>query len=354
MQSFNFRFWGAICAIFFLLSGCDQDTAGPGKAGKKAVKAHLVEVVTVRDELVRHETVRTGTLTARRVVRIFNQEEGRIETIGAFEGDQVKQDQALVTLDRRILKAELDKAVAARKEAESNFTRVRNLWEKKIATQEKWIEAETTLQVAKAEETLIRTRLGYTEIIAPFDGVISERKAEPGDIAPRHTHLMTLIDPKTLYTRVGVSELMLPHLKMGGGVGVRIDALGDQVWSGRIERIHPTVDPRTRQGIVEVALDPVPPGAAAGQLCRVSLGTPESMRRLLPFAALRHDNKGEYVYVVVDGKAEKRWIRTGLRLGDKVEALEGLSDGELLVIRGFLDLVPGKPVKAVDHRPAAS
>jgi len=333
-----------ILGLFLGVAGCDEAGKKSADTRKQGKRQHLVEVVTVDAKPLRHETVRTGTLAARRSVRIFNQEEGRIDQLPVFEGAAVKKGDILVRLDRRLLQAQLEKATASRKLAEADLERIRKLAKKRITTQEKLDQAETRHSVALAEETLVRTRLAYSEIAAPFDGIVTERKLEPGDVAPTHTHLLTLIDPGSLYTKVSVSELMLPRLKTGDTAEVRIDALGDRIFTGRVRRIHPSVDPRTRQGVVEVALDPVPSGAREGQLCRVTLRTPEMKRRVMPFAALRRDKDGEYVYVVVDDKAELRRVRSGLRLEDKVEVLEGLQEHDKVVVRGFLDLKPGKPV----------
>jgi membrane fusion protein (multidrug efflux system) len=336
-----------VLGVVLGLAGCDEPAGKKADRGKGGKRQHLVEVVTVGAKPLRHETVRTGSLAARRSVRLFNQEEGRIDQLSVYEGAAVVKGQVLVRLDRRLLMAQIEKATAARRLAEADLERIRKLARKRITTQEKLDQAETRHSVALAEETLVRTRLAYSEIAAPFDSIVTERKVEPGDVAPLHTHLLTLIDPSSLYTKVSVSELMLPRLKEGDAVEVRIDALGDRVWTGRIRRIHPTVDPRTRQGVVEVALDPVPPGAREGQLCRVTLRTPAIKRKVLPFAALRRDREGEYVYVVVDGKATLQRVRTGLRLEDKVEALEGLDEGDKVIVRGFLDLRPGKPVTVI-------
>lgn len=332
------------------LAGCDEPAQKAADSKKGGKRQHLVEVVTVGAKPLRHETVRTGSLAARRSVRLFNQEEGRIDRLPVYEGAEVKKGQVLVQLDRRLLLAQLEKATAARKLAESDLERIKKLARKRITTQEKMDQAETRYSVAQAEETLVKTRLAYSEIAAPFDGIVTERKVEPGDVAPVHSHLLTVIDPNSLYTKVSVSELMLPRLKQGDTAEVRIDALGDKVWTGRIRRIHPTIDPRTRLGIVEVALDPVPPGARAGQLCRITLRTPALKRKVLPFAALRRDKEGEFVYVVVDGKAQVRRVRSGLRLEDKVEVLEGVNEGDKVVIRGFLDLRPNKNVTIAGKR----
>jgi RND family efflux transporter MFP subunit len=321
--------------------------APPNSGMKKSPGGHLVEVAEVATRPLAHETVRTGTLTPRTVVRLFNQEEGRVDAVAAREGDRVTAGRVLVRLDARLLAAELAKATAIRRESETNLARAQELSRRKVTTQERLDKAASDLAVAKAEETLIRTRLDYAEIRAPFDGVVTERLIEPGDVAPRHTHLMTVVDPASLYTSVSVSELLVARLKEGDAAEVSIDALGPKRWPARIKRIHPTVNPRTRQGTVEVDLNPVPPGAAAGQLCRVTLRTPESPRRLMPFAAVRHDREGSFVYVVEDAKAAVKRVRLGLRLGDQVEVLDGLADGDRVIVRGFLDLSAGKAVSIV-------
>lgn len=328
-------------ALCIFIAGCDDPAKSSARKGKKKKPTHLVEITIIGAKPLRHETVRTGSLAARRSVRLFNQEEGRIDQLPVFEGAIVAKGQILVRLDRLLLTAQLEKAIASRKLAEADLERIKKLARKRITTQEKLDQTETQYSVALAEESLVRTRLAYSEIRAPFDGIVTERHVEPGDVAPRHTHLLTVIDPTSLYTKVSVSELMLPRLRKGDAADVKIDALGEQVWSGHIRRIHPTVDPRTRLGVVEVLLAPVPPGAKSGQLCRVTLRTPEIQRKVVPFAALRRDDKGEYVYVIVGGKTKLRRVRTGLRMDDKVEALEGLEEGDKVVVRGFLDIRPG-------------
>lgn len=341
----SLRFTMVLTTLVLLpLLACEQ-AAQPSAGNKQAKSTHLVEVVTVISLPLGHSITRTGTLMARRQVKIFSLEEGRIDTLSVYQGDAVVKNQLLIQLDSRLLKAELEQAMAIRLQAESDVVRSKNLVGKKLAPEDQLNRAQTALRVARAQQGMLETRLEYAEIRAPFDGVITERRAEPGDVVSRHSHLLTLIDADTLYTQVPVSELLLPDLHIGDKVGVRIDALGGETVSGKILRIHPTVDPRTRQGIVEVLLTPVPRGAVAGQLCRVTLRTPEVQRLVLPFAALRRDQDSEFVFLLEDGKAVRRAIRTGLRLGGRLEVLEGLEDGQRVVIRGFLGLSNGKRVK---------
>jgi membrane fusion protein (multidrug efflux system) len=168
-------------------------------------------------------------------------------------------------------------------------------------------------------------------------------------VVERHDHVLTISDPSSLITELPVSELILPRLRTGDSARVRIDALGDQVYGGHITRIYPTLDPLTRRGTIEVELQPVPEGAAPGQLCRVELGTHAAQRRVIPFSALRRDDESEYVFVLdSEGKAQRANVKSGLRLAEKVEITEGLQDGQQVITRGFLGLTSGKKVKPVN------
>lgn len=350
----------AIVCVFWLalgaaLAACSPPVENSSADAKPARPPHLVATAAVVLDAARYTTVRTGTLRARRTVRIFNQEEGRITRVTSFEGDTVDTGDALILMDDALLTAQLDKAAATRRQAGQEIRRQRELERRKLATEEELTRTRTALEVAQAEEALLRTRISFTRIHAPFAGVVTERLVEPGDVVPRYSHLATLSDPASLVTDVPVSELLIPYLGAGDLVEVRVDALGDTPHPGRIQRIYPNIDPKTRTGTVEIALEPVPSGARPGQLCRVALTLPAIERKLIPFAAVRHDAAGEYVYLLQENARVKRQpVRSGLIFGDRVAVLDGLEIGEQVVVKGFLGLSDGKPVQQVRPEPATA
>lgn len=333
-------------AAVMLLAACSDGSGG--RTGPPAPRPHLVEIAPAETGVLAYSADRAGSLRALREVKIVNQEDGQITELSVREGDRVRAGQVLVRYDERILRAELDKAVAAQRQAELDRGRNRQLHERGFVGKEALSRAETALEIARAEERLLRERLRHLTIVAPFDGVVSQRLVEPGSVTPQHTHLLTLIDPSTLVTDASVSELLLPRLKVGDPAEVRIDALGNSSFSGRILRIHPAVDPATRTGRVEVALDPVPEGARPGQFCRVVLATGRDEQILVPLAALRRDAQGEFVFLYQDdGSVRRADVTSGLRLADRVEIREGLDAGAQIVTKGFIGLAPGQRVKPV-------
>lgn len=347
----------AFVLLALSLAACGNDSGGDqggGQAGgPPPAREHLVEVAVVERDAVSHAVVRTGTLRARREVRIHTQEEGSIVEFPYFEGDRVEAGAVVARLDDDLMRAQLDRARATLQQAEADVERLRRLTQNRLVSEDELTRAETAVRVARADVAMLEPRLGYTVIRAPFTGLVAERLAEPGDALPRHSHLMTLIDPASLLTQVTVSELLIPLLSVGDAVEVRVDALGDSRHPGRIQRIHPTVDPRTRLGIIEVELDPAPPGMRPGQFARVSLTAPADERPLIPFSALRRDERGEYAYVVnSESMTERRAVRSGLRIGDRVEILDGLGAGEQVVRRGFLGLSADQKVRVISRNEA--
>ncbi|MGD8568411.1 MAG: efflux RND transporter periplasmic adaptor subunit [Gammaproteobacteria bacterium] len=328
-----------------MMAGCSQESVG--KSNKKP-KAHLVEAVRVNLSPVAVQRVRTGTLRARREVKIHNQEDGEVIKLPYFEGDRVKKGDMVVRLDDKLLRAQLTRAQATRHQAQQDLNRVRDLFKKKLVSDEQLNRAETALEVAQADEKVLQTRLSYTTIKSPLDGIVSERLSEPGNIAERYTHLLTISDPTSLVTEVTVSELLISKLAVDQLAQVTVDALGDKTFHGRISRIFPNLDPVTRRGTVEVELRPVPKGARPGQLCRVTLTTQAAQRLVIPFSALRRDQSGAYVFTVDDNNVVHRSpVVGGLRIDEQVEILKGLDQGQRVVTKGFLDLAVGKQVKVV-------
>jgi len=169
---------------------------------------------------------------------------------------------------------------------------------------------------------------------------------EPGDVLAKFSHLLTLTRVSSLHALVAVSELWLPRLTVGDSVELTIDALPGQTFAGSIGRIHPTVDPATRQGKVEVVLEPVPPGARPGQFCRVHFQSPPFEALMVPFASLQYDAEGEYVMRVDAGDLVHRVaVSTSDGFGERLRVVFGLAAGDRVVVRGLLGLEDGKRVQ---------
>lgn len=329
--------------ITLLLGACSDENGANKATGPKPLQ---VEATTVSRQSLGQSITRSGTLRAEQEVKLLAEEEGRVDKLPVYEGDRVKKGDLLLQLDDAQLRAEVKKAVAQRKQAKLDVQRLERLQKSKLITEDELARARTAFDIAAAEEDLLQSRLDNTRITAPFDGVVSQRLIEPGDVAAKFTHLLTLTSTDTLLAELAISELLLAGVAVNDEVTIMLDALGDQRFQGTVLRIHPTVDSVTRQGIVEIRISEPPEQAKPGQLCRVELKLRPQPRLLLPFSALRRDTQGEFVYVIDnEQKARRTAVRSGIHLDGSVEILDGVKEGERVVTHGFLGLANGMLVK---------
>lgn len=332
--------------LLFTLSACES--SDPSAKAKPSSPAHQVEIMTAAVNPVSLQQTITGTLEASTIVHLHNEVSGRITDLPYYEGDSVKQGTAIINLDDKLIQAEMEKAVAQKQQAALDLKRLKKLITKKLASEEDLTRARTELEITTAEVKLQRTRLSQTVMRAPFNGIITERNYEPGDVVPQHSHILTLIDPSSLHIKMQLSESWLPLIEQKDAVEITIDALGANVHEGRISRIHPTIDPNTRKGIVEVKFVTLPAEARSGQLARITIRSTPMDRLLIPSFVVRHDSTGAYIFIVSDdNKAIKTYVKKGLSFGDNIEIVEGLLVNQNVIIKGFTALRDGLSVEIV-------
>lgn len=300
-----------LAASGMLLSACDS-TNGPAQKSSTVAKRtsqHVVEINRASIETVQSKLTASGTIEAGTRVRLYNEVDGKIRFLPFHEGDAITMDTIVIGLGDDVIQAELDKATATREQAKIDYDRLQKL-RKQLASDDEIARAHTAYDIAVADEKLQQTRLDKTVIKAPFDGIITERHFEPGDVVPMHSHILSMIDPDSLRVKIHLAEHWIPQIQTGDPVEIQIDALTSSVHAGQIERIHPTIDPATRKGTIEVAFMPPPLGAQAGQLARVQLKTRPADKLVIPAHAVHHDGKGAYVYVINEASvANKTYIR---------------------------------------------
>lgn len=330
------------------LLACNKPAANMDANSALPPPATPVTAVTVEYTPLSVNHTLVGSLVAPHQIQIFNLEAGQIIDMPYREGDWVDKGVELVKLDGAVIRAELNKAIVKQRQAEVDLLRMKQLQARNATSENEVAQARTALELARTELDLRRVLLARTTIKAPFSGLISERWNNPGDQLAARTSILTLIDPSVLNVELYVSELQLPELQANQAVNIHIDALGDQNFSGKIQRISPVIDPQTRKARVEVSLDSIPPGARPGQLARITFFTPKYSGLSIPFASLHHDQQGPFVYRIDDQKTARRVsVVTGLLLGDKVEIPKGLDAGDHVVLTGMLNTQDEQAVRIV-------
>ncbi len=327
------------------INGCDDNSAARNHKAKPT-KVHVTKVV--RQGLTEQQLV-TGTIEALSTVKIYNQEPGKIKSLPYYPGDTVEKDQLIAILDDAILIREFEKARAQHRQAKLDLKRLKKLIPRKLASKEQLSRAQTLVEQAGAEENLFKTRLSYSKIHAPIAGVITQRLSEEGDVVSLHSHILSLANVTQLKVTLSLSELTISQLKEDMAVSIRVDALGDTKFDGKILRIHPTIDTSSRQGTIEIIFNEVPQGAIPGQLCRIEINTVTAPRLVIPVMAIRNDSIGEYVYRVSNETTKLIRIQSGIQVNEWVEVISGLNINDTIVTKGFQGLAKTKKVKIIDE-----
>jgi HlyD family secretion protein len=366
-----------IVLLFISLSasGCSSGSeSSPANGIGKPANVSTIKVI-------QHTFIQTlevpANILAQKQVTLMAKVPGEVEEVLVAEGDVVISGQLLVRLDKtdfklgvRQARAQLEAAKAGVQAANAGLEtidakkqRLAQLHSKQVISESAYEDIEggqraTAAQVtmAKAQFQLAqvgleaaRKNLEYTEVRAPFDGVVGKRMVDEGTKinAMPPTPLLMIVDLSSVKIEGAVSELDLPLVQVGGQAEVLIDAQGEQPLAVTVERVEPVVDPMSRTATVRAVLSNEGGQLKAGMSARLvfHLGARDSAA-VPDDVVLRTEiekNAG-VVFVLVNGKAVRREVRLGVREGDLREIIEGLTEGETVVRSGKKNLNDGQVV----------
>lgn len=268
---------------------------------------------------------------------------GIVTKVPVVLGSEVKAGQMLVALSAEEINARLGQAEAQLAQARRNLEREQNLLAKNAATPQTVKAMAEQYAIAQAGYREAQTMLGYATITAPFDGVITRKSVNAGDLATAGTVLLQVEDHRRLQAITAVPEGLVLRLAIHDKLTVRIPAAGVEV-QGTVSEIAPAVDPASRTAQVILDLPP-DPNLRTGQFARVLLPGEEVGAIMIPTVAIVPHGQMDRVFVVEKDVARLRLVRIGLRHGDRTEILAGLAPGETVAIGNHLLLTDGQSVR---------
>jgi len=414
-----------ILLTFFisLLASCEkrQDES----ALKKPI---LVKIVPVRQGKIAKEIRFTGSIQANTEVKVFPKITARIKAMKVDLGDPIKKDDVIALLESEELGAQQAQAKAALevmrakwaqmkvgaraeelaqaedlvakaranlKEAESNYKRMKALFDRGTIAKRQFESAELAYTVAKADLNsaqerldmlrkgatkedrqalkaqvrqakatldLAKIRLSYTRITSPISGTISQRFFDPGDLAVPTKTLITIVQMDTVKVIVYFPDNQIRYMVPGIQAKLTVTAYPDQVFHGSIDKVSPTLNPETRMFSAEIKVLNENHLLRPGMFTSVVLSVdPHLYALLVPKEAVLYreeylenaeSRKSQisqinYVFVVEDGRAHMRRVSLGHESGIVVEVSQGVKKGEQVVVRGLHKLNDGDRVSVV-------
>ncbi len=317
-------FWaGGGCGSKIAPSSLDQPQGRPIPPGAVLYTARL-ESVAVRVDIV-------GTVASEQKIHISARIPAHVVEVFVSAGDAVKKGDLLVTLDDREIREQLVAAEAQLKQAETEYERARQLFERNATTQQALTAAESAWQAAKARVDQVRVMLSYTQVTSPIDGIVTERRVEVGDLAAPGMLLTAVYDPNRMRLEAPVPLRLVDRLSLGQEVEVALDR-PKRVVKGQVTEIVSEADPASRTQLVKIHLEGVAGEVLPGSFGRLWVEEEPRPTLLIPSRAIRRIGQLELVSLVESNRVITRLIKTGPERGDRVEVLAGLKDGDVVLV----------------------
>lgn len=354
-----------LLAAALVVAGCGRGPEAAKKPGAGPSAPLLIsaeDVYTVRTANIASGPSVTGSIQPERRADLRAEIPAVVMQVLRENGDQVRRGDVLVRLDDTAIRDSLASAEAASRaatlafeQAQRQLERVKSLRTSGMASAQALDDAEgrrnaaqSDLEASKARVVLARQQLQRTEVRAPFDGIVSDRKVSAGDTAQVGKELLKVIDPASMRFEAMVSADHVGVVKTGQPVSFRVHGYGEQNFAGKVRRVNPSANPTTRQ--VELLVDFVgeKQPRLAGLYAEGRIETQSTPSLAVPATALVRDGDKTFAWRVTGDKLQKAALAIGERdpRTGEFTVKSGVAEGDRLIKYPTALLKEGQTVQA--------
>ena len=310
-----------------------------------------VKVSPVKTEEVSLDFVANGNFQPIQELTFSAEKSGKVISVLAKEGDYVKVGQTLLTVRGDVINVSAQQAKAVYQNAKSDYDRYENAFKTGGVTKQQLDQAKLALTNAQSSLTQANINVGDTKVKAPISGFINKKYIEPGSILAGMpaTALFDIVNVSKLKLVVTVNETQVASLKLGNQIKVTASVYPDKSFSGKITFIASKADESLNFPVeIEIANN------ASNDLKAGMYGTAEfaskqqnQSLKIVPRNAFVGSVSSNQIFVLENGAAKLKKVTAGRILGDKVEILDGLADGEIVIVTGQINLQDGSKVDVI-------
>lgn len=295
-----------------------------------------VVLTTVTESQVNPCITGIGTFTAYNDVVLKAEIPGRIEVVCFQEGARTKENEVLFKLHSKEQEAEVQKAEASLQLSKNTLRRKKELNKRGFVSPQDLETVEANVKSHEAGVALAKEELAKTQILAPFEGILSVRKVCKGSYVIEGDDLVRIQDLTPIRLTFQVPQKEIPNIKVGDMVTSTTDVYPDKMFEGKIEAIEPSVNEKTRSVTVFATFsndeEKLIPGLYGRAEIKTALKSSTSI--FIPEQALVVRPDGIYVYKKVGNKVALTKVTLGTRTSDQAEVLSGLQKGDEIVLEG--------------------
>jgi membrane fusion protein (multidrug efflux system) len=320
---------------------------GPGGPPQMPEAPVSVEAVS-RGDLASYYSA-NATLEPDKEAEVLARISGVILQLNAEEGDFVRKGDLLLAIEEDEYRHRLTQAEVEAENQRSRFVRAEKLFAQNLVSAEEFDAARSDLRTAEAALELSAYELSLARVTAPFTGRVTVRSVDLGENVSNGIPLFTLVDMRRLLARVQVPAREFRAISTDQPVVLIVDSSGDRL-QGIIELVSPVIDATSGTIKVTVAITEFPPTTRPGDFAEVAIETDRHLDTLLvPRIAVVSEKGEQVVFVADEDKAERRLVTVGFQDDHHAEILDGLAEGEMVVIQGQRSLKDGQPLKILER-----
>jgi len=354
-----------------------------GRGGRGGAGPMTVETATATRGSVAQQLVVVGNLIGEATVSVVPRASGRLEAINVRLGDPVSRGQRIAKIEDYELQEqvkqqeaglEVSRATIRQREAdlqlaETNAERSRNLYARQLLPKQTLDDTEARYQAAVAQLDLARAQntqsvarldelkinLANTVVVSPVNGFVARRGVDPGAFVGQNAAIVDVVDISRVRLVANIVEKDLKQIQTGDMTRVEVDAFPGEMFSGRIARLAPVLDPATRTAPIEVEIPNSGFKLKPGMYARVTVTTDERKDTLVVPTNAVVDYTGRRGVFVASGDSTVtfRPVRVGIEESEQIEILDGVAEGDRVVTTGAAGLRDGDRVLLADGESGA-
>ena len=337
-----------------------QGAGGPGRGGpggpgnRREAEPIPVQVAPVTRGPISATLAFNSTLETESVVDIYPRINGQVDQLLVEEGDFVAAGTPLLKIDDRELRVDADEARVALEREQTDFTRTEGLFNRGLVNEQEYENDRFSLSQAQLRADRATIRYDYATVVAPFDGVISEREVQVGARVATGTKLFSFVSLQDMVAKVFVPGRYLTSVNAGQTAEITSEFIPDKSYAAWVKRISPIIDPASGTFKVTVGVPEPDGGIVPGLFVRASITTEERPDALLiPKNAVVYEGGSQYVFTVRRGRAMRLALDAGFENSTHIEVRSGLEEGDSVVVLGQSGLKDKSPLKIVEPEAAA-
>jgi membrane fusion protein, multidrug efflux system len=354
---------GAVLALVALgASGCSKgDANGAEPTATETMLVGPENVTVVRADQIRTGPALSGSLMPEKSATIRAEMSASVIQTYAEAGQRVHAGQQLAQLDATVLRDQQISARGAVTTAQSAYDIARRelaraeTLERAGAIAQRDLEqarnaliaSQGQLSTARAQLANVNKQLDKASVQSPFDGVVSLRSVNAGDVVSPGTALYTVVDPGSMQLEASIPADALAEVRVGMPVDFTVNGYPNRHFTGRITRINPTADPTTRQVKILASIPNVGSTLVGGLFAEGRVSSESHTAPMVPLTAVDERGLRPSVIRLRNGKVEKVEVGLGIRdqAAETVEITSGLAAGDTVLLGAARGISPGTPVK---------